>query len=169
MNPLETRGKSRILLWALLAPRAHPLRVPLHLLLLTSFKTPLDAIAVPPTVWPGGWTLVNYVSALSREGVVPSLINSVVTASISTVLSLVLAVPAAYAITRFRTPSGRVFIVARSVTTHGPDHRRRRAPRDGDAHPRPHRHIVRVGAGAHHDLAAALDLADGELLRSRTR
>ena len=71
---------------------------------------------MPPTVLPEKWTLENYVSALSREGVVAALINSVVTAVITTVLSLVLAVPAAYAITRFRTPSGRVFIVAALVT-----------------------------------------------------
>ncbi|GAA1963758.1 carbohydrate ABC transporter permease [Microbacterium deminutum] len=116
MNPLETRGKSRMLLWALLASALILYGFPFIYLLLTSFKTPLDAIAVPPTVWPETWTLENYVSALSREGVVASLINSVVTASISTVLSLVLAVPAAYAITRFRTPSGRVFIVAALVT-----------------------------------------------------
>ena len=116
MNPLETRGKSRILLWALLATALILYGFPFIYLLLTSFKTPLDAIAVPPTVWPEEWTLENYVSALSREGVVAALINSVVTASISTVLSLVLAVPAAYAITRFRTPSGRVFIVAALVT-----------------------------------------------------
>lgn len=89
---------------------------PFVYLLLTSFKTPLDAIAVPPTVWPEQWTLENYVSALSREGVPAALINSVTTAVISTVLSLVLAVPAAYAITRFRTPSGRVFIIAALVT-----------------------------------------------------
>jgi multiple sugar transport system permease protein len=116
MNPLETRGKSRILLWALLATALILYGFAFIYLLLTSFKTPLDAIAVPPTVWPEEWTLENYVSALSREGVVAALINSVVTASISTVLSLVLAVPAAYAITRFRTPSGRVFIVAALVT-----------------------------------------------------
>ena len=116
MNPLETRGKSRIILWALLAAALILYGFPFIYLLLTSFKTPLDAIAVPPTVWPEKWTLENYVSALSREGVVAALINSVVTAVISTVLSLVLAVPAAYAITRFRTPSGRVFIVAALVT-----------------------------------------------------
>lgn len=116
MNPLETRGKSRILLWALLASALILYGFPFVYLLLTSFKTPLDAIAVPPTVWPETWTLENYYSALSREGVVASLINSVVTAGISTVLSLLLAVPAAYAITRFRTPSGRVFIVAALVT-----------------------------------------------------
>lgn len=116
MNPLETRGKSRLILWVLLAVTLILYGFPFVYLLLTSFKTPLDAIAVPPTVWPEQWTLENYVSALSREGVPAALINSVTTAVISTALSLVLAVPAAYAITRFRTPSGRVFIIAALVT-----------------------------------------------------
>jgi multiple sugar transport system permease protein len=116
MNPLQTQGKSRILLWALLAAAIILYGFPFLYLLLTSFKPPLDAIAVPPSVWPETWTLDNYVSALTREGVPAALINSVVTAVISTALSLILAVPAAYAITRFRTPSGRVFIVAALVT-----------------------------------------------------
>lgn len=116
MNPLETVGRSRVVLWALLAVAVVLYGFPFLYLLLTSFKTPLDAIAVPPTVLPGVWTLENYVSALSRAGVPAALINSVVTAVISTALSLLLAVPAAYAITRFRTPSGRVFILAALVT-----------------------------------------------------
>ncbi|MFB3978289.1 carbohydrate ABC transporter permease [Microbacterium proteolyticum] len=116
MNPLETVGRSRVVLWALLVVAVVLYGFPFLYLLLTSFKTPLDAIAVPPTVLPGVWTLDNYVSALSREGVPAALINSVVTAVLSTALSLVLAVPAAYAITRFRTPSGRVFILAALVT-----------------------------------------------------
>jgi len=116
MNPLETRGRSRILLWALLAATLVLYGFPFVYLLLTSFKTPLEAISVPPSVVPTVWTLENYVSALTRQGVDAALINSVVTALISTGLSLVLAVPAAYAITRFRTPSGRVFILAALVT-----------------------------------------------------
>lgn len=116
MNPLEARGAGRILLWALLALALVLYGFPFLYLLLTSFKTPLEAIAVPPRVLPSVWTLENYVSALTREGVPAALINSVVTALISTVLSLALAVPAAYAITRFRTPSGRVFILAALVT-----------------------------------------------------
>ena len=116
MNPLEPVGRSRVVLWALLVAAVVLYGFPFLYLLLTSFKTPLDAIAVPPTVLPGVWTLDNYVSALSREGVPAALINSVVTAVLSTALSLVLAVPAAYAITRFRTPSGRVFILAALVT-----------------------------------------------------
>jgi multiple sugar transport system permease protein len=116
MNPLETRGRSRVVLWLLLAAAIILYGFPFIYLLLTSFKTPLDAIAVPPSVFPEVLTLENYVSALAREGVPAALINSVVTAVISTALSLVLAVPAAYAITRFRTPSGRVFVVAALVT-----------------------------------------------------
>ena len=117
MNPLETRGiPSRVTLWVLLAVALLLYGFPFAYLLLTSFKTPLDAIAVPPTVMPETWTLDNYVSALSHAGVPAALVNSVITAVISTVLSLALAVPAAYAITRFRTPSGRVFIVAALVT-----------------------------------------------------
>lgn len=116
MNPFETRGRSRILLWALLALTLVLYGFPFVYLLLTSFKTPLEAIAVPPRVMPSMWTLENYVSALTRQGVEAALINSVVTALVSTALSLVLAVPAAYAITRFRTPSGRVFVLAALVT-----------------------------------------------------
>jgi len=116
MNPLEARGTGRILLWAVLALALVLYGFPFLYLILTSFKTPLEAIAVPPSVMPSVWTLENYVSALTREGVDAALINSVVTALVSTALSLVLAVPAAYAITRFRTPSGRVFILAALVT-----------------------------------------------------
>ncbi|WP_110588265.1 carbohydrate ABC transporter permease [Microbacterium suaedae] len=116
MNPLETRGRSRILLWLILAAVVVLYGFPFVYLLMTSFKTPLDTIAVPPTILPDPWTLENYVAALSRDGVIASLVNSVVTAVVSTGLSLVLAVPAAYAITRFRTPSGRVFVIAALVT-----------------------------------------------------
>jgi multiple sugar transport system permease protein len=116
MTPLEARGPSRVLLWTLLALALALYGFPFLYLLLTSFKTPLEAIAVPPNVMPSVWTLENYVSALTRQGVPAALINSVVTALLSTAMSLVLAVPAAYAITRFRTPSGRVFILAALVT-----------------------------------------------------
>ena len=115
MNGLEVRGRSRILLWVLLAVTLVLYGFPFLYLLLTSFKTPLDAISVPPSVFPGQWSLENYVIALTREGVPAALINSVITAVTSTAISLVLAVPAAYAITRFRTPSGQVFILAALV------------------------------------------------------
>ena len=85
MNPLETRGRvSRVILWALLAFAIVLYGFPFAYLLLTSFKTPLDAIAVPPSVMPEVWTLENYVSALSRQGVPAALVNGVLTGLIST-------------------------------------------------------------------------------------
>jgi multiple sugar transport system permease protein len=117
MNGLETRRRpTRVILWGALAAVLVLYGFPFVYLLLTSFKTPLDAIAVPPQVLPSQWTLENYVAALSKEGVVPALINSGATAVLSTAFSLALGVPAAYAITRYRTPSGRIFVVAALVT-----------------------------------------------------
>ena len=117
MNGLEVRRLTpRAILWILLLVVIVLYGFPFLYLLLTSFKTPSDAIAVPPAVLPRTWTLENYVTALAKEGVVPALLNSVVTAVLSTAMSLVLAVPAAYAITRYRTPSGRVFVIASLVT-----------------------------------------------------
>jgi multiple sugar transport system permease protein len=117
MNGLETRRRpTRLILWGTLIAVLVLYGFPFGYLLLTSFKTPLEAIAVPPQVLPSQWTLDNYVAALSKEGVVPALINSVATAVLSTAFSLALGVPAAYAITRYRTASGRIFVVAALVT-----------------------------------------------------
>ena len=110
------RRSTRTILWILLAAAMVLYGFPFLYLLFTSFKTPIDTIAVPPTILPKEWTLENYVNALGRGGVVASFINSIQTAVISTLLSLVLAVPAAYGITRYKTPSGRVFIMAALVT-----------------------------------------------------
>lgn len=117
MIGLETdRRSSRIFLWIALAVVLVAYGFPFLYLTLTSFKTPLDAIAVPPAILPSEWTLENYVTALSKDGVIPALINSAVTAVLSTGFSLVLAVPAAYAITRYKTVPGQVFVVAALVT-----------------------------------------------------
>jgi len=112
MSALTVQKPShRAMLWTLLAALLVLYGFPFLYLVLTSFKSPLETIAVPPNVIPKHWTLDNYSIALHRDGVVASLINSVQTAGLSTLFSLFLAVPAAYGITRFRTVEGRVFIM----------------------------------------------------------
>ena len=112
MSALVVRRPSqRALLWGLLGALLVLYGFPFLYLVMTSFKSPLETIAVPPNVIPKHWTLDNYSTALHRDGVVASLINSVWTAGLSTLFSLALAVPAAYGITRFRTVEGRVFIM----------------------------------------------------------
>ena len=117
MIGIETnRRPTRIILWVALTITLIVYGFPFLYLILTSFKTPQDSIAVPPTVFPSPWTIENYVIALAKDGVAASMVNSLVTAFISTILSLVLAVPAAYAITRYRTRSGRIFVIAVLIT-----------------------------------------------------
>ncbi|WP_417374427.1 carbohydrate ABC transporter permease [Glutamicibacter protophormiae] len=112
MNGLESRRWStRTIIWVALLCAIVLYAFPFVYMLFTSFKIPIETNAIPPKILPSVWTVDNYVTALQTDGVVASFINSVVTAIISTLLSLVLAVPAAYAVTRYRTRLGRVFIL----------------------------------------------------------
>ncbi|POX47950.1 carbohydrate ABC transporter permease [Streptomyces sp. Ru72] len=113
---LDRIAARRSLLWVLLCVVVALYAFPFLYLLLTSFKSPSDALAVPPTILPKTWSLENFTKALDTPGVSAAFINSVTTAVLSTVISLVLAVPAAYAVSRFGTVSGRVFIVVALVT-----------------------------------------------------
>ena len=72
--------------------------------LLTSFKTERDVLAYPP-VWLFTPTLDNYREVLfGTSSILPNLWSSVVVATASTVLTMLIAVPAAYALARLRYP-----------------------------------------------------------------
>lgn len=112
MNGLEARRRTtRIILWSLLALLILLYAFPFAYLILTSLKPAHQAIAVPPSLIPETWSLANYATVVQRGGVLASFINSTTTAFITTVLSLVLAIPAAYGITRYRTRMGRTLVM----------------------------------------------------------
>jgi multiple sugar transport system permease protein len=100
----------RALLWAAAVLVVLVYGFPFVYLVLTSLKPPVDAIAVPPSVLPERFSLENYAAALGREGVVASFVNSVSAAGLTTVLSLALAIPAAWGITRYRSRAGRIML-----------------------------------------------------------
>ncbi|MCW7537891.1 carbohydrate ABC transporter permease [Aquabacterium sp. A7-Y] len=79
---------------------------PLLWLLLTSFKTELQAIAVPPQLLVAP-TLENYAEVQQRSDYVLYATNSLVTSVVSTVLGLLIAAPAAYSMAFFRTPRSK--------------------------------------------------------------
>jgi len=73
--------------------------------LLTSFKTERDVLAYPPLLifTP---TLANYREVLfGSSSILPNLVSSLVLTACTTVLTLLLAVPAAYALSRLRLPA----------------------------------------------------------------
>lgn len=69
-------------------------------MVLSSFKTPIDNLALPPK-FVFDPTLANYREVLGNEDIMRFLRNSIIVATSSTIVSLVLAVPAAYGLVRF--------------------------------------------------------------------
>lgn len=63
---------------------------------LTSFKTEAEAIANPPIFFGFDWTLENYGVVLERSNYTRFLTNSIVIAGGSTILGLIIAIPAAW-------------------------------------------------------------------------
>jgi sorbitol/mannitol transport system permease protein len=72
--------------------------------ILTSFKTEADAIANPPVFLFFDWTLENYGVVLERSNYARFLTNSIVIAGGSTILGLLIAVPAAWSMAFVPSP-----------------------------------------------------------------
>jgi multiple sugar transport system permease protein len=73
--------------------------------LLTSFKTERDVLAYPP-VWLFKPTLNNYYEVIfGASSILPNLISSFVITTSATVLTMLFAIPAAYALARLRFPA----------------------------------------------------------------
>jgi ABC-type glycerol-3-phosphate transport system permease component len=74
---------------------------------LTSFKTERDVLAYPPTIIFSP-TLANYADVLfGPTRIVPNLVSSLIVASAATLLTVLIAVPAAYALARLDFPAKR--------------------------------------------------------------
>ncbi|QXT41116.1 carbohydrate ABC transporter permease [Gymnodinialimonas ceratoperidinii] len=69
---------------------------PIMWTILTSFKTEAQAIANPPVFLAFDWTLENYGIVLERSNYMRFLTNSIIIAGGSTVLGVIIAVPAAW-------------------------------------------------------------------------
>jgi multiple sugar transport system permease protein len=88
--------------------------VPMAWMLLTSIKTGFAAMQFPPQWWPAEPTLDNYLKLLDPQNSVGQdflhyFWNSTLVTTTTTILSVAVAVPAAYAFSRFRFP-GRTFL-----------------------------------------------------------
>jgi multiple sugar transport system permease protein len=88
--------------------------VPMAWMLLTSLKTGFAAMQFPPQWWPAEPTLQNYRKLLDPQNSVGQdflhyLWNSLFVSTATTICALIVAVPAAYAFSRFHFP-GRTFL-----------------------------------------------------------
>jgi multiple sugar transport system permease protein len=82
--------------------------IPVLWLVSLSFKTP--SAVLDPSFWPAQWTWGNYSGILTSAQFLRPLVNSIGIGLISTVISVVLASMAAYAVARLRFPGKSVLI-----------------------------------------------------------
>ncbi|MCX4727187.1 carbohydrate ABC transporter permease [Streptomyces sp. NPDC090052] len=79
------------------------LAFPLLWLVSTAFKSPRELGSISPTWLPQHPTLDNFRAAFDAQPLLHSALNSLIVAGSATVISVALAVPAAYALVRFRS------------------------------------------------------------------
>lgn len=85
--------------------------VPFLWMVLSSFKTTADVNAYPPRWIPSEWLPENYLTVLKRVPFGRYYVNSIVTACGATILTVVIALCAAYALSKLRFPGKKAVSV----------------------------------------------------------
>src|SRR5713226_10729516 len=70
--------------------------LPILWMVLTSFKTELDAFAMPPRFLLFHWTTENYATVQGRSDYFHHAVNSILIAGGSTLIAMIIAIPAAW-------------------------------------------------------------------------
>lgn len=83
--------------------------LPYFWLILTSFKTKLDAFAIPPKVFFKA-TLQNYYDVFITKGMLTNLKNSLIVMIATVVIGLILGLPSAFAFSRFPMKSDKILL-----------------------------------------------------------
>lgn len=86
---------------------------PLYWLFANSLKSNVEIFANPPTLWPRTLHLRNYVAVFTdpSTNLIRAFFNSVQSALYTTLFTMLLAVPAAYGLARFKIQFGKLFLM----------------------------------------------------------
>jgi multiple sugar transport system permease protein len=99
----RTKKRVRALQYLALLGYLAFLGFPLVWMLSTSFKNPREMVLLHPTLVPHHPTFANYIDAFSEQALVRSSFNSLKVSLAAAVLTVLIALPAAYALVRLRT------------------------------------------------------------------
>jgi multiple sugar transport system permease protein len=99
----RTRKPVRALQYLALLGYLTFLGFPLVWMLSTSFKLPREMVLLHPTLVPHHPTFANYIDAFSEQALVRSSLNSLKVSVAAAVLTVLIALPASYALVRLRT------------------------------------------------------------------
>jgi multiple sugar transport system permease protein len=106
----RTKKSTRALQYLALLGYIVFLGFPLLWMLSTAFKGPRELVALHPSLWPSHPTFDNFRTAFTSQGLARSAWNSLQVSVAAAVLTVLIALPAAYALARFRTRLGTAAI-----------------------------------------------------------
>lgn len=109
----KIKRKKKYLLFALLIIMLLFILLPIYWMLSTSIKPNTESFKVPPEIIPTTPTLENFINQLKdRTGFLTYFVNSIIVALGTTILSIITAILAGYAISRLRFPGkNKLFIL----------------------------------------------------------
>jgi multiple sugar transport system permease protein len=108
---VKIRVLPRLLLYIAIAVIALIVMFPFLWMLSSSFKTQVDIIASPPRIFSFAPTAANYLRVFQEQNFLRYFVNSSVIGTLAVGASLLLGLPAAYSIARFRQERLSVFIL----------------------------------------------------------
>ena len=85
---------------------------PVYWMITTSFKPKGDILSTNPTVLPRSFTLSNYVEAVTKEGFVRALVNSLIVVFFTVTISLAIALFASIAVARMKFKGKRIYVAS---------------------------------------------------------
>ena len=97
---ISSKLKRSIISWLILSPLMIAVLFPFAVMLITALKPATEVLR--PTWWPSTFQWQNFITMWSATNFGSALWNSLYVAVLSTALSIVVSIPAAYALSRFR-------------------------------------------------------------------
>ena len=89
-----------IVFWLLLSPVLLAILFPFAVMTITALKSATEVH--DPNWWPREWRWVNFVEMWDTSGFGPALLNSLYVSGLTTLLTVAISIPAAYALSRFQ-------------------------------------------------------------------
>lgn len=106
------QGRTKYLLGAIMIALALIMLLPIYATITASVKLPAEAAAIPPTYFPQSFSLESYAKLWDYQHGLPRyLFNSFATAFLAILFTVLLTVPAGYALARFPIPGKELLFV----------------------------------------------------------
>ncbi|SDP85458.1 carbohydrate ABC transporter membrane protein 2, CUT1 family [Phyllobacterium sp. YR620] len=97
---MSAKLKRSILFWILLSPIVVVILFPYAVMTISSLKSATEVLT--PNWWPTGLHWQNFPEMWRTSGIAPALANSLYVSALSTALTILVSIPAAYALSRYQ-------------------------------------------------------------------